>query len=373
MKLINSFLFLSYILTAQNIFAFDLIEVKGVKFPNSVAEGIAPVHSKALSPKNIEDLKGYNQLLPFVTPSPDQEEAASCMLMSLTGAVELWLHRINKAPRFIQDGNLDLSERWWMNVSNFTKYSKDIDYWFSDAALLFNSTPSALNRNYRFAKGWLIETDEDYIPTAPNAAGAVYSTRFNWVSALDKVPGPFIKLPRFDRTVLMRDKNDDPWSIGKAPADIVEQVIAALKKYQAPVQVIYNHEGYWHSVIIVGYDEKMSSYNCKSVREALAYYVAESSYAKSLGQEKRSRILAAHRDDLATAFQRNGGCNPKGMFYVRDSQYSDPSEELYVYDPSNPISARPYSKRVILREFDWLRTMANHVNVIHLKDNKLSY
>lgn len=361
---------MSYILSAQNIFAFNLIEVKGVKFPNSVSEGVAPVHSKAMSPKNIGDLKGYNELLPFVTPSPDQEEAASCMLMSLTGAVELWLHRIHKAPRFIQDGDLDLSERWWMNVSNYTKYSKDIDYWYSDAALLFNSTPAALNRNYRFTKGWHIETEDDYIPTAPNAPKSVYTTRYNWIDDLSKVPGPFIKLPRFDRTILLRDKNDDPWAIGKAPADIVEQVIAAFKKFRAPIQVIYNHEGYWHSVFLVGYDEEMSSYNCKSIRDSLAYYEAESNHAKSLGQAKRSRILMSHRNDLAAAFQKNGGCRPKGMFYVRDSQFSDASEELYVYDPSNPASAKPYSKRIILREFDWLKTMANHVNVIHLESQR---
>jgi len=354
---------------AQGSQARDLTFVQGLKFPNTLEEGIEPIPSRALAPRSLSDLKGFNQLLPFVTPSPDQEDANSCMLMSMTGVVEWWLHRLHGVTRFVQNGDLDLSERWWMNMSEDGSKMGKIDNWFTDAIYLFNEAPGVLNRDYPFAKGWYLETEDDIRPARPNSQKAQYGARYNWIDDSDKVRGSAVRIPPMGRRVLLRNKEENPWAIGAAPSDIVEKIIAAFQKYQAPIQVIYNHEGYWHSVYIIGYDAEMSSYNCPFVTDSLNYFMSEAEKMRQEGNATRMKRMLRYHRELTEAMQKVGGCNPKGMFYVRDSQYPDASEEIYIYDPRNPAANKPYSKRIVLREFDWIRTMANHVSVIYPKRN----
>lgn len=353
------FIFISF---AQSI---PLKQVRGVKYPNSPDEGTTPVVSTALAPVRIQDLRGFNELLPFLTPSPDQEDVNSCMLMSLTGVVEWWAHRANNVTRFVQNGPLDISERWWMNLSNQDRFTNDINYWFTDAIYLFNKAQSASNREYPFRKGWYVETEDDIVPARQNQQGAKYGGRYNWIDETDRVRGPFIKAPTLGRKILAKNNDENPWAIGTAPEDIVERVIESFQKYKSPIQVIYNHEGFWHSVFLIGYDADMSSMGCPFTKESAEYYQKEADRSQAAGDRKRAAKFLRYKRELLEALRRGGGCNPKGMFYVRDSQYSDPSEEIYVYDPTNPQANKPYSKRVVLREFDWIRTMANHVMVIY--------
>lgn len=342
-----------------------LKQVRGIKFPNSPEEGNRPIISTAVAPIRISDLKGFNELLPFVTPSPDQEDVNSCMLMSLTGVLEWWLHRANNVTRFVQNGPLDVSERWWMNLSNQERFTDEVSYWFTDAIYIFNQAPSATNREYPFRKGWYVETEEDIYPAQPNQQQATYGGRYNWIDETKKVKGPFIKAPTLGRKVLLKNQNENPWAIGAAPDDIVEKMKEAFQKYKSPIQVIYNHEGYWHAVYVIGYDENMSSMGCPFTTESLVSFKKESDKSAAEGDMKRAKKFQRYIKELKSALDRGGGCNPKGMFYVRDSQYSDSSEEIYVYDPTNPQANKPYSKRIVLREFDWIRTMANHVSVIY--------
>jgi hypothetical protein len=354
--------FFSTLSFAQSL---PLQKVRGIKFPNSIEEGIDPVISTGIAPVYWQDLRGFNELLPFVTPSPDQEDVNSCMLMSLTGVVEWWVHRANRATRFVQNGPYDISERWWMNLSNNSHFTQDVDYWFTDAIYLFNSADSALNRNYPFRKGWYIETKDDIYPARPGAPNARYGARYNWIDEAKRVKGPFIQTPDFERKILFRSPDKNPWAIGQAPKDIAERMIESFQRYKSPIQVIYNHEGYWHSVYVIGYDENMSSMNCPFTTESINYYQSESDRALAKGDKRRSAKFLRYKRELQSALSKVGGCNPRGMFYVRDSQYSDPSEEIYIYDPTNPQANKPYSKRIVLREFDWIRTMANHVMVIY--------
>ncbi len=347
----------------------QLTYVHGVKYPNSLEEGIRPLYSKALSPRDLSELGGFNELLPFVTPAPDQEDANSCMLMSLTGVAEWWLHRLTDTTHFVQNGPLDLSERWWMNLSNQWDKTEDINYWFTDAVYLYNTSAAALNRDYPFAKSWYKETDDDIWAVDRFEEGATYGARYNWIDDTDKVRAPLVELPPLGRKVLFKDRNENPWAIGKAPKNIVQKVIDAFNQYKSPIQVIYNHEGYWHAVYVIGYDESMSSHGCPFTTDSLAAFQKEADLSYAEGDESRGRRFERYKRELTKALAKGGGCQPKGMFYVRDSQYSDPSEEIYIYDPTNPAANRPYSKRIVLREFDWIRTMANHVSVIYPAKN----
>ena len=73
---------------------------------------------------------------------------------------------------------------------------------------------------------------------------------------------------------------------------------------------------------------------------------------------------AQYKMDLLASLQRTNGCSQKGVFYVRDSIYRDPTGPVYHYDFANPAADKNYSKRIILREYDWLTHLSNHVNVI---------
>lgn len=342
--------------------------VEGFKYPNSVVEGTSPVRSTAWAPTSKKDLTGFNELVPYVTPSPDQEDAGTCLYMSMTGVAELWLHKLSNTTTFIPDGNLDLSERWWANLSRWSDHNEPVNNPYTDTILMFNTSPSVLNRDYRFAKGWYTETKSGEVkPVAPHTPGASYDTGINWYDDTDHVRGPRIKMPKFSRKVIFEVPGQNPWSIGVAPENIVEQVKAALVTYKAPVQVVYNHEGYWHSVFVVGYDDKTTLPNCPFIQESFLEFQKEADESGRRADSKRQKKYLRYKSELETAFNNGGGCNSQGVFYVRDSQYSDPSEPIYRYDLEDRSGDRPYSKRIIYREYEWLRHMANHVTVITAK------
>lgn len=375
------FLVFVSILAQFSVSHAELIQIQGQKFPNSLNEGTLPVLSSALAPSNPEDLGGFNELLAYVTPSPDQEEAGTCLFMSLTGVAEWWLRRLNNVTEFHPDDDYDLSERWWINNSLWLEHTKRIENWNTDTIYMFNSTHSVLNRDYRFTKGWYLDSENGIKPTKPNAKGAVYDTGYNWFDASDRVkPSTKIKLPKFSRKVLYEDPEENPWAIGKAPADIVDQVRTALAEQKAPVQVIYNHQGYWHSVYVIGFDDEADIGECPFIKESLSELQKESE--KSLTEAEtapnkeekaklkaRSKRMLRYKKEINASLAKTKGCTNKGVFYVRDSQYSDPSEPLYRYDLKNPSADKPYSKRIILREYDWLTHLANNVVVITAKSS----
>ncbi|GIL17355.1 MAG: hypothetical protein BroJett040_11060 [Oligoflexia bacterium] len=347
--------------------------VFGQKYPNSAAEGSNPVSSRAMAPVDPYQLGGFNELIPYVTASPDQEEAGTCLFMSLTGAVEWWLHRIYNQT-FVPEGNLDLSERWWVNLSTYDKHTENINNWNTDGIYLFNSTAAVLNRDYRFTKGWYVEGKDEFEPAAPNTPGAIYDAGYNWIDDSAKVRGHFVRLPTFSRRVIYADPDENPWEIGKAPSTIVERVKQALVEEKSPVQVIYNHQGYWHSVIVLGFDDEAPTYNCPFIHESFDVFQKEEKDARDKAEKtksprerdhllSRANKMRLYNNKLKRAFEKTG-CASTGVFYVRDSQYSDPTEPIYHYDFSNPQADRPYSKRIILREYEWLKTLSNHAMVI---------
>lgn len=347
--------------------------IEGRKFPNSPSEGVVAIATNGVVP--LGPLGGFNELLPFVTPSPDQEDAGTCLYMSLTGVAEWWLHRLSGTRAFIPDGALDLSERWWVNQSAGEERINSIDNAFNDTILMYNEAPGVLNRDYRFTKGWYTEdAEEELHPAPPRAPNAQYGTQFNWIDETAKVKPPTFALPKFAREIILQGKEEDPWEIGAAPADIVARVKDSLRTQKAPVQVVYNHSGYWHSVYIIGYDEEARIGDCPFTKGVLKEMKSEAdSAAKEAGETKDPKLreealkkekkYRAYEMTLASSLATKG-CGQKGVFYVRDSIYSDPSEPVYRFDLNDRSGDSPYSKRIVLRELDWIRHLANHVTVI---------
>jgi hypothetical protein len=331
-----------------------LVQVSGAKFPNSSTEGLRPVLSSAWVPEDNKDLGGFNELLPYVTPSPHQENAGTCLFMSLTGIAQWWLRHDNNITTFKPDDNFDLSARWWINQSSEKVFIGEIDNWYTDTISMFNKVGAVLNRDYRFTKGWFTgDKYEDIRATTAGAPGATYGTKINWVNQTQGLKLQIIPLPHFEKTILLSNAEKNPWAIGAAPTDIAESVKAALRIYRAPVQVVYNHQGYWHSVAIMGYNDDLSIGECPFIKESL----------NSFDQDPTTK-KQAYKAALRKSLLRTHGCGERGVFYVRDSIYHDPDGALYHYDFSNPAGDKPYSKTIILREYDWLIHLANHITVI---------
>lgn len=335
-------------------------------------EQLLPFAQGAPAPQKISDLKGYNELVPFVTPSPDQEDAGTCLFMSLTGIAEWFLQRNSSHGPFKQDGPSDLSERWWVNVNSRFSSEQKFSNWATDTIYLYNQFAGVLNSSYRYTKNWFQVFNNLISKSFPGEPGAKLGTSYNWIDETKNHSLSTVRLPTFQRIVLHKDTKGDPWNFGEAPALIVEQVKRSLQLHKAPVQVIYNHLGYWHSVFIVGFDDNLPSMNCYFIRETKEFYRSEiakvqSQISQIIDKDLKSELMAKkellirNQAKLETVHRKNGGCRSRGMFYVRDSQYSDAHEEIYHYDLKHPEYSRHYSKRLILREYNWLMDLANHV------------
>lgn len=352
--------------------------VKGLKFPNADDEGNTPVETLAEVPQ--APLKGFNEMLPYILRAPDQEDAGSCLYMALTGIAEWWLARTHPQMSRVSDGPLDLSERYLMNLAGVDEAENGVKNWKTDSIYLFNKERKAvLNKNYRFTKGWYSENATgDYVPATANTKGAQYGTPFNWINNLEDIKGSSVAMPAFERKVIFADPEDNQWNVGVAPSDIANQVKLALQTKKAPVLVIYNHYGYWHAVFIVGYDDNLSTGQCKFVegfrtnmaakpaklRAQAASAPDTSSRDKLLAQALKSEKIS-HK--FEAAYSAGGGCGEKGMFYVRDSIYGDKDQPSYDYDLSQTGDEGNYSKDVILREYDWLKYMSNHATQVSIQ------
>ncbi len=354
----------------------DLREVSGLKFPNSPDEGANPVSVSVLAFQSEQTpLGGFSEMVPFALRAPDQEEAGSCLYMSLTGIAEWWLARLNPRALRTPDGPIDLSERYLMNIAGVNEDSNGIANWKTDSVYLFNYRGGTLrNVDYRFAKGWYSKDAGGTIHKSyAGAPGAHYDAFYSWLDERSSAAqAPFVKLPRFRREVLFADPESNQWNTGVMPFDIVDRIKAALVEKKAPVQVIYNHFGYWHATVILGFNDEQDNLDCKFVRRFIDYMGKQAvelrqQAAREKDPAERAMLLRrAEKSEWALnntkrGWDRGGGCHPKGTFYVRDSIYGDKDGgPIYDYDFSQKGEEAPYTKSTVLLEYDWVRYMANH-------------
>lgn len=323
---------------------------------------------------------GFDSMLPFVLASPDQGDAGSCLHMSITGIAEWWLARMYPAMSREPDGPIDLSERLTMNEAGYEEDDAHLANWRTDAIFLFNRMRgrAVQNQSYRFTKGWYTGSLHDGTarPAFSDEPGAIYDESFNWLDQRQKIQGGWVMLPPFDRIILHMDQGRDQWAIGGAPADIVERVKIQLQRNQAPVQVIYNHNGYWHSVFIVGFNDNTENGDCawtqdfrRTISERADEFQRNADNAPTAGERDYWQVRADRAASTSTRIEdlwtQRGGCSSgKGVFYVRDSIYPDADGPIYDYDPSKTGEESPYSRKIVLKEYDWLRYFANHVTQV---------
>ncbi len=334
--------------------------------------------------REASELGGFSELLPFVLASPNQEDAGSCLYMATTGVAEWWLARLNPYKSRRPNGPVDLSERYLMNMAGIDENETQLENWRTDSIYLFNNNAqkSHLNKDYPYTKGWFKEATatNPIVAATPHEPGAEYGTSFNWVSNLDSLHAPSIALPFFERKIIFADPEKNQWNIGIAPHDIAQKVKTALVESKAPVMVIYNHHGYWHAVYIVGYNDELENGNCsytEKFREKSGARILEleKSLRNAKTEEERQLLEARLRRSreasakLENAYASHGGCTSnRGVFYVRDSIYPDENGPIYDYDPTTSGDEAPYTKKIVLKEYDWLHYFANNIVLITAKN-----
>jgi len=321
------------------------------------------------------DLKGgFTELLPYILPAPYQGNAGTCLFMAHTGVAEWWLARLNPQIPQKLDGKFDLSERYSINLSVLDIGDHEVNNWRTDTIFRFNTNgESFANRLYRFSKGWYKRNSRgDRVKAGKADPHARYGIGYNWIPELDSLETGSIQLPHFTREILFADPAKNQWSINVAPADIVQQVKTALKTRKAPIVVIYNHMGYWHTVILLGFNDKASTHKCTYVNDYITYMPQRAAELKSQAgktqdEKLKRKLLAKARSALkrgaqaAKAFKQSGGCKEQGVFYVRDSIYPDKTLPLYDYDLTRTGEEEHYSTKIITREYQWLEIFANHI------------
>ncbi len=317
---------------------------------------------------------GFNSILPFIKPSPYQDNAGSCLFMSHTGNIEFWMNKLNPGAQ------LDLSERFFMNLAKDKINEENIKNWRTDTVYRFNKFSKAyLNNDYPFSKGWYKKGEDGKRVFAKEGEDkAYYGVKYNWVIDYKNLNAPSIKLPKFDREVLYIDESQNQWNVGNAPKNAVKLVKDALKKRNAPVLVIYNHTGFWHATLVVGYNDTASTKGCpftSKYKEKMYKRAGEiDEEASEAAEPKTKRKLTRKAKKFRTrgntvhdSYIKDGGCSDKGIFYVRDSIYPNSDMPVYDYDPAKEGEEEFLNAKVIMREYEWLRHSSNHAFQIYVK------
>lgn len=372
------FTFITLFFIGKAIFGAQVIT--GFKSANpgeSFEKNLSSVETKALLPSPQDFSGGMNAFLPYIMPSPDQENAGSCLFMSHTAVSEVLINK-RRATKGLN--NIDLSERYLMNLSKANIGDDLISDWKTDTIYRFNETGRTYtNENFPYIKDWYKTSANGLrVFAEENEQGAYYGVRANWVIALNELKKkPFIKTPHFNREVLFADPKGNRWNVATAPSDIVQRVKKALDKKTGPVLVIYNHTGFWHAVMVAGYNDRVSNEGCPFVSEfphkmnqradELSLQATQTQDASERNRlESKARLFRKRANQVEKSYNNAGGCSEKGVFYVRDSIYPHPSMPEYDYDPNRTGEEKHLNPEVILREYDWLRHLSNHV--IHITD-----
>ena len=335
----------------------------GVKWPeaneaSAHASATEPIYSANLLLRGADGRLGggvvykgdpsTNQVLdPFALASPNQLDAGSCVFMANTGAMEILMNQRVPAEARTYQGDTDLSERYLMNVIDYVDVRSSI----TDLVDCYRDSPGALlDRDYGFILGHgSYDANGNW---SPNTTGDL-SAQANWINGLPaNWRDLLVPTPGADRTMLYRSPRGDNgiWDVGLMNDDIIERIKFEIRTKHAPVIVVYNHYNYWHSVIIIGYDDNVSVGNCPFVMDSVSYFAGDGDNAPA-ATKIRNQIAAA------------GGCSTSGVFYVRDSIY-DGGTDLPMYNYGSGYSDR-YSKRVIMHEYDWVKYLANHAYTFH--------
>jgi len=177
----------------------------------------------------------YNELLDFVTMAPDQGESGTCLYVASTGAMEL----IANKSAGIRDprpyGKYDLAESFLIHAPEYA--SKGRSFW-EVPILKFNRKNQGIHIDDWAYDAWP-ESDSD-------------STVWDEIKWEDL---PKVKVPKISVFELFSLGNR--WSTNVLSESHINKIKNALWEHRSPVLVNYNDNGYWHVILIVGFDDEL--------------------------------------------------------------------------------------------------------------------
>jgi hypothetical protein len=327
----------------------------GYKHPETNEDSNSPILTIGFRASQTSNLDLPNQsgrtntLVPFALSSPDQESAGSCLYMASTGAMEVILNSNSRSRDLRSEGATDLSERFTMNIG----LDHALNNWKTDTVLLFNRENGAVrNKDYRYTKGWYKTEGGATKPAEKTDPEAEYGPQVNWVYGITpEVQSKKINVPKIKRNIIFKDPSDNLWNAGIMGRGVIRKVQDHLRYKNSPVLVIYNHYGYWHAALILGFDENKEHEQCPMVKN----------YLETMEQNP---IQKQYVKKIKNSMAVNGECATKGIFYVRDSIYTGNPSKIYDYDLSQTGEETPYSKRIVEHSFEWLLYMGNHAYTV---------
>lgn len=179
----------------------------------------------------------YTELLDYVQEAPDQGEAATCLFMGNTGAMELMANKFHNIKNPVPYGPYDLAESFsmWAPRNNLAKTEFDIPIQRLSAA------------------GYGIHISDWPFEAWTDNRGVNQSvwSRHPQMNSLPRIP-----LPQIDTEKLFQ-LGRDRWATRVLKEEHVEMVKEALWKNKGPVIINYNDTYYWHVILIVGYDDRL--------------------------------------------------------------------------------------------------------------------
>lgn len=180
----------------------------------------------------------YLDLLKYVQQSPNQGETNTCWFMASTGAMELLLNQKHDIKKPKRNGPYDLSESFLIWQNDFYDAADPQEHFIEEVIARFNHGEAILNKHWRY--------DAMYWNGRPD-----YRV-WNAHPQMDTLPR--IKVPQIKSELLFaRGKKWDTFVLEESD---VEKVKTVLWEKKAPIIINYNDDGFWHVVLIVGYDDQ---------------------------------------------------------------------------------------------------------------------
>ncbi|HXH76814.1 MAG TPA: hypothetical protein VNJ08_17730 [Bacteriovoracaceae bacterium] len=175
----------------------------------------------------------YTDLLNYVQRAPDQGDTNACLFVASTGAMELIANKKAGIRNPKPYGEYDLAESYIMHAPNHS-YGKT---WWETKVRKFNWGFGIHIDDWSF-EAW---TDTWINNNVWNF--------WNW-DGMKKVP-----LPKVTTSLLFaRGNKYSTYVLNKTHIQTVKE---AIWKNKAPVMLNYNDDGYWHVVLIVGWNDNV--------------------------------------------------------------------------------------------------------------------
>jgi hypothetical protein len=199
----------------------------------------------------------YTDLLDFVQEAPDQGKTNTCLFVASTGAIELLANKVHGIKNPVPGDQFDLSESYVIQLPQ-ARVNKTF---FENPVLRFKS--KAIH-----VKDWPFEA---WRGSEINNEVWEMHPRFDVL--------PRITVPEVETIKLFQYGNR--WSTNVVDQEEIEQIKDALWKYKSPVLINYNDEGFWHVILIVGYDDSLPG-NCYDTdpkecqRDVGSFYIRDS-------------------------------------------------------------------------------------------------